>query len=178
LRKLFAVTAIICILGPLPAAGDPTPMPLTMIGVGPRGYDVLIGRWKCADSETLPSGLVARPFSVDVFYRTEPDGSISWVEGGSGVLLGPKRTTNENGPISSAPITESIKRTRTGGLRYAAERQEWSISYAVPSGATGEESTRDTGEKAVWTGSAVSAEGSPTDIRDTITFSSPSSYVE
>lgn len=164
-------------LGTLRAAADPTPMPLTMIGVGPHGYDFLVGHWKCVGNITLPSGQVVRQISIDDSYRAGAGGSISLDESGSGVLIG-REQTDKNGPTDSAPTTESIKYTRTGRLRYAAETQKWSMTFAVPTGAIGQESTRDTGENAVWTGSEVRADGSPFNIRDTVMFSGPSSYVD
>jgi hypothetical protein len=177
LKKLLALAGLLCVITThVPAVADPTPMSLDMIGVGPHGYDLLIGHWKCAGSMTSPSGQSIHLTSTSsIEYRGEADGSISWVALGSGTHVGLKAISDTT---FRWPPESHEWSPQTGGLRYTAETQKWSISYANHDGISGEESTRDTGQEAVWTGSELSIEGSPTHIRDTMAFSSPTSYVD
>lgn len=163
MKKLPALVGLLfAIVGAGPAHAESTSGPLTVIGVGSHGFDFIIGRWICTNSMTTqlgqsraPFGLPYAPPTVSYAYRAEADGSLSW--------------------ILSVP---AISDASTGRLHYAAETKAWSMSYTAPSGWYGEQSTHDTGQKVVWTGSEWDANKRPMTARDTWTFSSPTKYLD
>ena len=71
-RFLFAVTLVAMAVAPCAALSKSAAMPLSMIGVGPRGYDFLIGTWLCTSSVASPMG---GPRRTTVVFTRSTDGS-------------------------------------------------------------------------------------------------------
>ena len=159
MKKLLALAGLLCIVGAVPADADPTPMPLDQIGVGPNGYDFMLGFWKCANTRYSSPGVTFNRY-IRV-TRSHLSGSIvlDWESGDGHVVLPwsydeKSRTWSEHyieDQTSDLPIEAPI-RPNPMMPRYF------------------EESTTDTGPKSVWTGSSALAQFGHTPIRETWTF--------
>jgi hypothetical protein len=125
-------------------------MSTSMIGVGPHGYDWLIGTWTCTNS--APSAM-AGPAIVTL--------RASRGSAGNALLL---RSTGTNFDSS-------------GYLIYASNR--WWSPSAFADGGHESESTVQIGNKAVWTGSYFSpASGKSMQVRDTYISPSLTKYTD
>jgi len=143
-------------MGAVPAAAQPTPMPLDMIGVGPHGYDFMIGRWDCTEAAAM---LGKRPVAWAMKVQMVGDGSLLQVmsSNGFGIWVQP--------------------------LRYISETKTWSISEANEGGnIIYSQTTQDTGQKTLWIGWELSGSQDipPHKIyaRDTWTFPSLDEFLD
>jgi hypothetical protein len=119
------------------------------VGVGPHGYDFLIGTWSCSNS--MPSRMGGPSTSTLTFARSAA-GSISVHVTG----------TNFDG---------------LGYVVYAGKTKTWWNPSAVGNGDYSTESSQQTGKKTVWSGHYFdSSTGKTTPIRDTYTITSMTSY--
>lgn len=108
-------------------------------GDGPHGYDWAIGTWSCHNA--LPSA----------------------IGGPSKQTLTVARTAA--GPIMYRAVAAGFDNTWYNV--YVAKTKSWTSPFIVSDGSYGSESTSQTGNKIVWTGTAYDASGKATRIRDT-----------
>jgi hypothetical protein len=119
------------------------------VGVGPHGYDFLLGTWTCTNS--MPSRM-GGPASQKLAFARSAAGSIS--------------------VHSTATNFDAL-----GYVGYTAKTKTWWNPSAVGNGDYSSESSQQTGKKTVWTGEYVDGStGKSTPIRDTYTMNSLSSY--
>ena len=123
-------------------------MPLDMIGVGPRGYDFMVGRWECAESAWY---LGKQPAAWEMKVQVVRDGRLLQImsANGRGILVAP--------------------------MEYSSETKTWSISETNKYGDTvSSQTTQDTGQKTLWVGWELSDERDNQSYkiheRDTLTF--------
>jgi hypothetical protein len=115
-------------------------MSASMVGVGPNGYDWLIGTWTCTTN--MPSAM-----------------------GGPSVT-----TLTASRSAGGAIFLRSIGKgfDESGYLAYAPKTKTWWNPDAFADGSFESESTTQTGKKTVWTGSFFDASsGKLTHTRDT-----------
>jgi hypothetical protein len=147
MNKLFAflvLAAVTC----APSVAQ-SAMSTSMIGVGPHGYDWLIGSWSCNNS--VPSAM-GGPAAIALTVSRAPGGSLSVHVSG----------TNFDG---------------LGYVAYDAKTKTWWNPSAFPTGDYSSESTQQTGEKTVWTGPYYNAAaGKSMPIRDTYTIENLTTY--
>jgi hypothetical protein len=142
MSKFFGVLAL-AVLSLAPSAVLPATMPLSMVGVGPHGYDFMIGSWSCTNS--VPSPLGGPSTSSFTISRSV-----------NGALF--VRSSAVNYDTSSYVV-------------YSAKTKTWWSPTAYADGSYNVESTRQTGVKTVWSGTLFDASsGRMNPIRDTFTF--------
>jgi hypothetical protein len=127
------------------------PMPLSMVGVGPHGYDFMIGSWSCTNS--VPSRLGGP--STSAFTISRSAGGALFV-----------RSTAAGYDTASYVV-------------YSSKTKTWWSPTAYADGSYNLESTRQTGAKTVWTGTLFDASSGKTNpIRDTFTFPNPTTQTD
>jgi hypothetical protein len=142
-----ALTAIFFLAGAVARAQ----MSVSTVGVGPHGYDWLIGNWTCTNS--MPTAM-GGPASQTLAATRTTTGSVMFRVLGTGF-------------------------DQTGYLAYAPKNKTWWVSFAYANGSYGGESTMQTGRKTIWTGSYFDAgSGQTIQIRDTYTMSGTSKYTD
>ena len=150
MSKYFTVLALAVVsLGPI--AGLSKSMPLSMAGVGPHGYDFMIGTWSCKNAvPTHLSGPAISKFTVSrsvynaLFVRA-----------------------------SGASYDTSLY------VVYSSRTKTWWSPQAYADGSYQVESTRQTGAKTVWIGTLFDASSGQTrPIRDIYTFTNPTTQLD
>jgi hypothetical protein len=127
-----------------------SPMSSGTIGVGPHGYDFLIGTWSCKNSMPSPMG---GPATTTVTIGRGVGGSLTVRVSGEGF--------------------EAM-----GYTVYASKTKMWWNPSAFSNGAYGTESSAGTGKKSVWTGPVTDASGKTMQQRDTYTWVSANSFTD
>ena len=149
--RFISILALVAPLFVASLARAESAMTPASIGVGPTGYDWLIGTWACTNS--MPSAMggpatttlkASRPNQGDVqFHVTGTDFDV------------------------------------TGYIAYDAKTKTWFNPVALGSGAAGLETSKQTGSKVVWTGMFMDpGSGKHTSIRDTYTLSAMNEFVD
>jgi len=151
-KFLMVVTLAALAVIPCAALSLSSPMSLSMVGVGPHGYDFLIGTWSCTNSTPTP---MSGPTSTMLtFTRSNADSAIL-VHG-----------TGKNFDVSSY-------------VAYVSKTKTWWNPSAFADGGYENESTTDTGKKTLWTGSFLdAASGKTIQVRDTYTTPSLNKYID
>ena len=151
-RFLTAVTAYGVVLGlGLAAAALADAAATTSVGIGPRGYDYMIGTWSCSNP-MQPSALGALTSTTLVATKVR-DGNIMI------------RTASPNGDVTSYNT-------------YIAKTKMWYGPFADSGGKYGTETTQGTGKRIVWVGTFYDIDGTATPIRDTYTMLSMTKQVD
>lgn len=148
--SLLAVTAIALVVIPAAPVQAASPMSSGMIGVGPHGYDFLIGTWTCKNSIPSPMG---GPATTTVVISRGINGSLAVHVSGAGF-------------------------DARGYTIYAANTKTWWNPSAYSNGGYGTESSPGTGKKSVWMGPVTDASGKTMQQRDTYTWVSASSFTD
>jgi hypothetical protein len=127
-------------------------MSASTVGVGPHGWDFLLGTWSCVNSTPSEMG---GPANLSLTFTRSSVGSALLVHvSGSG--------TDVSGYVS-----------------YVAKTKTWWNPGAAANGDLSSESTTQTGKKTLWIGSYTSATSAKaTAIRDTYTVLSPTKYTD
>jgi hypothetical protein len=150
MSKFFSVLAL-AVLGFAPSTVVSATMPLSMVGVGPHGYDFMIGSWSCTNS--VLSRLGGPSTSSFTISRTV-----------NGALF--VRSTAASYDTASYVV-------------YAPKTKMWWSPTAYADGSYNVESTRQTGARTVWTGTLFdAASGQTNPIRDTFTFPNPTTQTD
>ena len=150
--KILGIAALVFwLLGPCPALAQSTAMPLSKVGSGPNGYDWLIGTWSCANG--MPASPTSGPPTSTL--------TVSRSQGMPGLFA---RITGEG-------------LDATGYLSFDAKTQTWRNPVSVGNGSASNESTRQTGARTVWTGSAIGDMGR-VPMRDTYVLPNITTYVD
>lgn len=147
----FAACAIALAPGSNGVALANMPTSVSAVGVGPNGYDYMIGTWSCSNPMAA-SKLGALPSTTQTASKVR-DGNIMI------------RTASPNGDV-------------TAYNTYIAATKTWYGPFADSGGKYGTEMTRDTGRTVRWVGTFYDADGAPTPIRDTYTMLSMSKQVD
>jgi hypothetical protein len=117
---------------------------------GAHAFDWMLGNWTCKNS--IPSALAGPSVQMLTATRSSTTRAIVWRYTGKGY--------DQYGYLSYDPKTGTT----------------WS-SWAYPGGATGNESTKQTGKTTMWTGSIYDpTTGKTLRIRDTYTLYSPTKF--
>lgn len=128
------------------------PMPVSMVGVGPHGYDFLIGTWSCISSSASAMG---GPSATTATFTRSNAGSALFV-----------RATGKNFDVTSY-------------IAYDSKTKTWWNPTAFSDGGYSNESTTDTGIKTVWTGSFFNAaSGKTLQVRDTYSMVTITKYTD
>jgi hypothetical protein len=145
LVALFALAALAIV----PSVARSSSMSPSMVGVGPHGYDWLIGTWACKNSMPSPMG---GPAATTLTVSRATNGSLA---------------VHVNGTNFDA----------VGYVTYSPKTKTWWNPSALATGDTSTESSQQTGKKTVWTGPFhEAAAGKSMPIRDTYTLMSPTIY--
>jgi hypothetical protein len=150
MSKLFGVLAL-AVISLAPGAALSKSMPLSAIGVGPHGYDFMVGSWTCSNSvPTHLSGPSTSRFTVS--------------RSANGALF--VRSTAANFDTASY-------------VNYSSKTNRWWSPTSYADGSYNIESTRQTGVKTVWSGTLFdAASGQTRRIRDTYTFTNPTTQID
>jgi hypothetical protein len=149
--KKFLSLAMLAMLVLAPSAAR-TQTSTNMIGVGPHGYDFLIGSWTCTNTTPTP---MAGP-SVSKFTASRSN------QGSSLVI----RTSGKNFDSTSY-------------LTYVPAAKTWWTPSAFADGSYETESTTQSGKKVVFSGSYFNAaSGKTTQVRDTFVQPSIATYTD
>jgi hypothetical protein len=116
---------------------------------GAHAYDWMLGTWICKN--TIPTALSGPAIQKLTATRSAMPGTIVW------------RYTAAN-------------YDQYGFISYNAKTKMWWSSWAYPSGATGNESTTQSGTKSMWTGTIYDPSAKPFAIRDTYTVYSSAKF--
>ncbi|MGA8098879.1 MAG: hypothetical protein WB810_09490 [Candidatus Cybelea sp.] len=117
---------------------------------GAHAFDWMLGNWTCKNA--LPSALGGPAIQTLTATRSSTTGAIVW------------RYTGES-------------YDQYGFLSYVPKTGTWWFSWAYPGGSTGNESTKQSGKKTIWTGMIYDASGGKTmHIRDTYTMYSSTKF--
>jgi hypothetical protein len=147
MKKLFVLLTLL-VLAFAPSVARSAMSPST-VGVGPHGYDFLIGTWSCKNSMPSPMG---GPAATTLTVSRTAMGALSVHVTGA----------NFDG---------------LGYVVYTAKTKTWWNPSALATGGYSTESTQQTGKKTVWTGPFNDvATGKTITIRDTYTMDSPTTY--
>jgi hypothetical protein len=142
MRKILIVLGLAA-LSVAPSIALPQPISLSMVGVGPHGYDFMVGSWSCTNS--VPSRLGGPSTSTFTVSRSA------------------------NGALFVRSIATSYD--TASYVVYTAKTKTWWSPTAYADGSYNVESTRQTGARTVWTGTLFdAASGKTTPIRDTFAF--------
>lgn len=152
-RLIVSLAACAAVLAPSLArlALADTPMSVSAVGVGPHGYDWMVGTWSCTNP-MHPSELGALA-STTITATKVKDGNIMI------------RTASPNGDVTSYST-------------YIAKTKTWYAPYADSGGKYGTETTQETGKIIHWIGTFYDIDGTMTPIRDTFTMLSMSKQVD
>jgi hypothetical protein len=119
------------------------------VGVGPHGYDFLIGSWTCRNSMPSPMG---GPALTTLTVNRAPGGSLWFHVTGTGF-------------------------DGLGYVVYAPKTKTWFNPVSMGNGNYSSESTHETGAKTTWSGPLVDVSMQKTiPIRDTYTIAGATSY--
>lgn len=118
-------------------------------GVGPHGYDFLVGTWTCKNG--MPGPMSGPALSTVVISRS--GGTLAFHATGTGL-------------------------DAMGYIVYTPKTKTWSNPSATSTGGYGTETTTQTGKKATWTGPASDGSGKTMQTRDTYTFVNATSYTD
>lgn len=147
-RLALALVPIFCALSLAPVRAS---FAASSIGVGPRGYDFLIGSWSCKN--TAPSSLEG-PSEIKATIARAAGGALSFHSGGTGF--------------------EAM-----GYIVYDAKTKTWWNPSMLATGAYGTESSRQTGKSTVWSGPFTDpTTGKTMQVRDTYTFPNATTYTD
>jgi hypothetical protein len=149
LKKLLFFAAFSAMLGALGGVSAQSSTMMSGAGAGPHAYGWMLGTWTCKNA--IPTALAGPAVQTLTATRSTMTGAITWRYIG----------TNYD---------------QYGFLAYAPKTKTWWSSWAYPGGSTGNESTKQTGRKTMWTGTIFEAGGKPFDIRDTYTVYSPTKF--
>lgn len=141
-RLVVAFAACAFVLAPSLAAPALAATSISDVGVGPHGYDYMVGTWSCTNS-MQPTELGALASTTMTAAKVK-DGNIMI------------RTASPNGYVTSYNA-------------YLAKTKTWYAPYADSGGKYGTETTQGTGKTIVWVGTFYDTDGSVTPIRDTFT---------
>jgi hypothetical protein len=131
-------------------ARSAAPMSPGTIGVGPHGYDFLVGTWSCKNSVPSPMG---GPATSTVVIARGLNGSL---------------TVHVSGANFAAMAY----------VVYAAKTKTWWNPSAGADGSYGTESSQQTGKKTVWSGPYTDASGKTMQQRDTYTWPNSTTYTD
>jgi hypothetical protein len=150
LNRLFVLAAIAAVVVAPAAVSAQSSMMMSGAGMGPHAYDWMLGSWTCKNS--IPSPLAGPATQYLTATRSTTTGAIVWRYTGKGY-------------------------DQYGFLSYAATTKTWWFSWSYPGGGVGNESSKQTGKKSMWTGMIFDANtGKPFDIRDTYTVYSATKF--
>lgn len=149
MKKLFVLVAFAALLGAPAAVSAQSSMMMSGAGTGPHAYEWMLGTWTCQNA--IPSALAGPAVQTLTATRGNIAGTIVWRYTGTDY-------------------------DQYGFLAYAPKTKTWWFSWAYPGGSTGNESTKQTGHKTMWTGMIFGPSGKPFDIRDTYTVYSPTKF--
>ena len=142
------VAALLAILLPPAARSAMSP---AAIGVGPHGYDFLIGTWSCKNA--APSAMEGPGTTTAVISRTST-GALAFH--GTGANF-----------------------DAMGYIVYDPKTKTWWNPSTIASGGYGTESTRQTGMKTIWSGPFTNPSSAATlQVRDTYTFLNATTYTD
>jgi hypothetical protein len=130
--KWFCSLSVLVTIAFVPCVvrADPTPMPLDQIGVGPHGYDFMIGRWRCTYTSNVDK------YSGHMFIYAH------------------RSSLNDAVELDwQSPFVQTVEY-----LQFDPSTATWFGTIALKSG-QGVVSTSDAGSKSVWTGPATYAQG-------------------
>lgn len=147
MMRFFSLTTLaLFALMPYPALSQSN-MTSTGLGVGPHGYDSMIGTWSCTNS--MPSA-IAGPATTTLTLSRSAQGSLM------------VHSTGANYDAA-------------GFVAYNAKTKTWWNPTALGDGGYENESTKQTGSKSTWTGVVFNAATHTTSqIRDKYDFGSTS----
>lgn len=148
---VLAAYAALLMTGLAGTARADNPMSISAVGVGPHGYDYVLGTWSCSNP-MHPSELGSLPSTTQTATKVR-DGNIMF------------RTASPNGDVTSYNT-------------YLAKTRTWYGPFADSGGKYGTETTRDTGKTIRWVGTFYDTDGTATPIRDTFTMLSMTKQVD
>jgi hypothetical protein len=151
MRKLCILATLGLAMALAPGAIFAQPMGAgPMMGVGPHGYDFLVGSWSCTNSN--PNAMTGPATSMMTATAAAAHGAIATHMTGTGF-------------------------DGYGYVSYNPQTKVWSSPVASADGTYGIETTSQSGTKVVWTGTALDASSGKTiQIRDTYTMPSVTKY--
>ncbi len=142
--------AVIVLAATLPLAASAAMAP-TGIGVGPHGYDFLVGTWTCKNNVPSPMG---GPAASTLVIAHSVSGALA------------VRVTGSN--------FEAL-----GFVVYNGNTKTWWSPSTAAGGGYGTESTQQTGKKTTWSGPFTDpSSGKTMQVRDTYTFMNPTTYTD
>jgi hypothetical protein len=151
MQNRFALAVMALTLTSPVAAVAASPMSPGGTGVGPHGYDFLVGTWTCKNSIPSPMG---GPAVTTVSIARSVNGALSF------------HATGSNFDAS-------------GYIVYAPKTKTWWNPASVAGGGYGTESTQQTGKKTTWAGPFTDpSSGKTMQVRDTYNFMSPTTYTD
>ncbi len=142
---LLAIAVAASTLVPSLAARASSSMAMSAVGAGPSGYDWYVGTWSCKNT-MAPSKLGALQSSTFTASKLK-DGNIAI------------HAMSPNGDVGAYNS-------------YDPKSKTWYSPFADAGGNYGSESTQQSGQTILWTGTFYSAGGEATPIRDTYTMHS------
>jgi hypothetical protein len=151
MRSLFA-SSLVALLALVPCmAQSASAMSVGNVGMGPHGYDFLIGSWSCKNK--MPSTM-GGPATTTAVIAHSANGTLSFHATAAGF-------------------------DAMGYIVYAPKTKTWWNPSAASNGSYGAESTHQTGKKTVWSGPFVDPSSRKTvQVRDTYTFESGTTYTD
>ncbi len=151
MKRLFTLAALGLAVALAPAAAVAQPAGAgPMMGVGPHGYDFLVGTWNCTNSN--PNAMTGPATSTMAATASAAHDAIAIHLTGTGF-------------------------DGYNFISYNPQTKVWSAPAAFADGSYGIETTAQTGTKVVWSGTALDpSSGKTIQIRDTYTMSSVMTY--
>ena len=151
MRSWFASLLVaLLVLAPC-TAQSASAMSAASVGVGPHGYDFLVGSWTCKNN--MPSSM-GGPATTTATIAHSANGTLSFHATGTGF-------------------------DAMGYIVYAPKTKTWWNPSSASNGSYGTESTHQTGKKTVWSGPFVDPSlGKAIQARDTYTFESGTTYTD
>jgi hypothetical protein len=147
--KIFFLLVLAAVIAAPSAASAQSAMMSSGAGTGANAYDWMLGTWICKN--TIPTALSGPAIQKLTATRSTMPGVIVW------------RYTAANFD-------------QYGFISYNAKTKTWWSSWAYPSGATGYESTMQSGKNPAWTGMIYDPSAKPFAIRDTYTVYSAAKF--
>ena len=151
MRKLLSIAALAALcVAPCATLAQSTAMASSVatIGVGPHGYDWLVGTWSCTNS--MP-GPMSGPAQLTLTATRSNVGAISFHSTGTNF--------------------DAI-----GYVAYAAKTKTWWNPSSNSTGGYGTESSTQTGKKTTWTGPYTDASGKSVQQRDMYTWTNANTF--